>query len=1070
MREPEEGGRGLEVARALLRRRGLSAFLALAYFSAIVLANLLPSTLDTVLAIWPAGGIGLAAVLLAGRRRQVAMAGLLFLAGYLANLLIGKPPLASLGYMTANALESLLCALVMVRLSGTSFRLDSSRGVFALFFAALVVNAGTALLGASTASLTSNLPFLSFWFSWWVGDGLSILAVAPLVLSLFSRRPMSGPSRSGRSLEYLAFFVIWLPISWLTFNPILGLSGLSPHPYILIALLVWPAARLGPRSLAVALFALVLITVSGHVIRFGPSPLHGDTEADRLVYAQFFLLIASFMAWLLQANYTERRTAELEEREDHERLKSLEDNLPEGLTFQLVMDRGGGLRFAYLSRGIQLLTGHSPEEVLTDPGLLYSLIPQPDRARMENEIRISARDLEPLKTTVPLEVPGRGGRWIRISASPRSLTGGGVIWDGIQVDMTDLVEAQTARESREHQIAALLEQAADGIFISDAEGRFAEVNAAGCAMLGLPRDELLGAPIGGFIVEEPESPASTPSLPPKEAGGVWRKSLRRRDGSVLHAEINTTTLSDGRTIGVVRDIGDRKWQELIFATRARIAEASLTEHSESELLRLAIDTAEEVTGSAVGFFHLLSDDEKRVTAQQWSTRTIGPERCEARSDELHLPIERAGVWAESIRRRRPVIHNDYASLPDRRGLPEGHAPLVRELVVPVIRKSRIVAVIGVGNRSGDYDASDIERVTMLADLTWDVIERRRTEIELRESEERFSTIFRDSPIPSTLTRMNDGSIIDMNDAYLRLFGYTREELLGKTVLEIGMYLDASDRDLLTRTLGAEDHGRSVDIDTRLRKKSGEVIEANVISEVVHFGGEHYLIKLTQDITERRRAEREIARALAEKEVLLRELYHRSNNNMQVISAILEFQASALEDDRLSKALGETQERIGSIALVNRKLYEAQDLSHVNLRAYIRDLADMIVKSQESRAAAITLEEDLEEVWVLVDSAIPCGLILNELIVNVFKHAYPAGRSGPLSIRLAKDGEGLITLRVADRGVGLPAGMDIRQTHHVGIASIVNLCAAQLRGTLQFDTLSGLACEIRFKDNIYEARI
>jgi two-component sensor histidine kinase len=232
----------------------------------------------------------------------------------------------------------------------------------------------------------------------------------------------------------------------------------------------------------------------------------------------------------------------------------------------------------------------------------------------------------------------------------------------------------------------------------------------------------------------------------------------------------------------------------------------------------------------------------------------------------------------------------------------------------------------------------------------------------------------------------------------------------------------------------------------------------------------FLTGIVQEVTERKSYEDRLVKALAEKEALLRELYHRSNNNMQVISAILEFQSENIGDERLSRILNDTQDRIGSIALVNRKLYEAQDLSHINLGHYIQELAAIIRQSHEPSRPRISLETELEEVWILVDTAIPCGLILNELISNVYRHAYPEGSEGVLKISLRTDPDKTIIIRVEDKGVGIPEGFDIMHSRHIGIQSIVSLCASQLRGMIQFESAAGLSCEIRFKDNIYEARV
>jgi signal transduction histidine kinase len=170
--------------------------------------------------------------------------------------------------------------------------------------------------------------------------------------------------------------------------------------------------------------------------------------------------------------------------------------------------------------------------------------------------------------------------------------------------------------------------------------------------------------------------------------------------------------------------------EQILAARLRLLEYSFT-HSLGELLRETLDEAETLTGSCVGFCHFLNIDQQTLTLQAWSSQTVTC-FCKAEGSGKHYPISQAGVWADCVRKRHPVIHNDYQSLPDRKGMPKGHAIVVRELVVPVLRGDLIVAILGVGNKSTDYDQRDLDVVTLLADLAWDIAERKRAETMLHE--------------------------------------------------------------------------------------------------------------------------------------------------------------------------------------------------------------------------------------------------------------------------------------------------------------------------------------------------
>lgn len=165
--------------------------------------------------------------------------------------------------------------------------------------------------------------------------------------------------------------------------------------------------------------------------------------------------------------------------------------------------------------------------------------------------------------------------------------------------------------------------------------------------------------------------------------------------------------------------------EKINDARLRLLEYAAT-HSVDELLQETLDEVEALTGSCIGFYHFVDDDQLHLQLQNWSTRTKR-DFCHAEAKGQHYAIALAGVWVEGARQGRPVVHNDYAALPNRRGMPAGHAAVTRELVIPVIRGGKLRAILGVGNKPDDYDSGDVDIVACLADLAWEVVERRRAE-------------------------------------------------------------------------------------------------------------------------------------------------------------------------------------------------------------------------------------------------------------------------------------------------------------------------------------------------------
>ena len=226
----------------------------------------------------------------------------------------------------------------------------------------------------------------------------------------------------------------------------------------------------------------------------------------------------------------------------------------------------------------------------------------------------------------------------------------------------------------------------------------------------------------------------------------------------------------------------------------------------------------------------------------------------------------------------------------------------------------------------------------------------------------------------------------------------------------------------------------------------------------------------EDITERRRAEEQIRNSLAEKETLLRELHHRTKNNMGVIIALLDLQMADIDDERLQSAFDDTQNRIRSMALVHQKLYESRDLSRINLKDYIIDLVDLLMTSYEITPGRVAVTTEMEDLLVLIDTVIPCGLILNELISNALKYAFPGERGGEIKIRMRRLENGEILLGVSDNGVGLPPGFDIRRHGHMGMQTIFALAENQMYGKVSFETQQGVACQIQFRDDLYQPRV
>lgn len=211
--------------------------------------------------------------------------------------------------------------------------------------------------------------------------------------------------------------------------------------------------------------------------------------------------------------------------------------------------------------------------------------------------------------------------------------------------------------------------------------------------------------------------------------------------------------------------------------------------------------------------------------------------------------------------------------------------------------------------------------------------------------------------------------------------------------------------------------------------------------------------LQHEIQERRRAEKQILTALNEKQVLLKEIHHRVKNNMQIVCSIFRLQLGKIKDPRAAGILRDSQSRISAMALIHKTLYQPKDQSSIYFEEYIQELASSIFDSYEVDPERIALKTDLESVAMDIDTVTPCGLILNELITNSIKYAFPEGRKGEIAITFKRHDEEYL-LSVSDNGVGLPPGMDIRELNSLGLQLVTNLTEKQLWGRLEIASDAG----------------
>ena len=220
-------------------------------------------------------------------------------------------------------------------------------------------------------------------------------------------------------------------------------------------------------------------------------------------------------------------------------------------------------------------------------------------------------------------------------------------------------------------------------------------------------------------------------------------------------------------------------------------------------------------------------------------------------------------------------------------------------------------------------------------------------------------------------------------------------------------------------------------------------------------------QLLNEITQRKKAEEQIKTSLAEKEVLLKEIHHRVKNNMQVISSLLQLQADRIHDEYYHAIFQEGIDRIQAMSLIHSLLYQTENLSCIDFSDYIPKLCNYLFSLYRTESNTVRISTDITDVSLKLDIAIPCGLIVNELISNSLKHAFPNNRDGEITLSMKESGEHIVLLRVSDNGIGMPDSLDWRNTDTLGLMLVSGLVERQLLGTIELRSSAGTEFIISF---------
>jgi len=448
------------------------------------------------------------------------------------------------------------------------------------------------------------------------------------------------------------------------------------------------------------------------------------------------------------------------------------------------------------------------------------------------------------------------------------------------IDMSDVHRLQ-------EQLQSNFDNAPIGMAHMDLNGKFILVNKVLSELLGYSPEELLTMSV--LSVTHPDDKESCFAYKNSVLAGETQGKLEKRhinkDGGVSWGLFSLSLVTDrnGKPeyfIAAIEDIASAKRAERLFEVRLHLMEFAVN-HSLNELMVETLDVVEELTNSQIGYFHFLEPDQKTLSLQAWSTHTT-QKMCKAEARGMHYAVDEAGVWVDCVHKRETVIHNDYAVLKHKKGLPPGHAPIIREMGVPVFRDEAIVAILGVGNKPSPYTQIDVDIIMTLADVTWDIVERKQISSEI-ENLARFP-----NQNPNPILRVDkNGVVLYANDA--------ARTLLDDIGVEQGAKLSGEISELFLSTSTLADGGLS----------DFECVGRFFHLSIVEIADSGYVNIYGMDITQRR----EIEQNLKESEEQFRMHYESGLVGMVLVNLDM---TATLYNEKFCKIVGHSREELENI--------------------------------------------------------------------------------------------------------------------------------------------------------------
>ncbi|UNU26932.1 PAS domain S-box protein [Microcoleus vaginatus] len=414
------------------------------------------------------------------------------------------------------------------------------------------------------------------------------------------------------------------------------------------------------------------------------------------------------------------------------------------------------------------------------------------------------------------------------------------------------------------------------------------------------------------------------------------------------------------------------------------------------------------------------------------------------ADSLH-PEDRERVIANLTRQIESEDEIEYRIV-----RPDGQIRWIRDRAFPIKNQ-----------------AGQVYRIVGIAE---DISEGKQAEKTIRESEERFRQLAENIQDSVWLMSAEFTDLLYLSPAYEQIWGRSREELYADP-LKMMEWVHPEDKHLLEEAMGRVLQGESTNTEYRVFLPDGTIrwVCDRAFPIYDESGNIYRIAGIAEDISDRKFTEARIQAALREKEVLIKEIHHRVKNNMQVISSLLQLQAQYIEDEATLTLFEESQTRIHSMALIHEQLYQSEHLDRIDIPPYVENLVANLYQSFGCGNTAIQFNLNVDPIYLNIETAIPCGLIINELVSNSLKYAFTQSLIGEINIELNEINFQQFRLIIKDNGSGFPPGFDVENTETLGLR-LVRMLAYQLEGTIAIDSQHGTCYTLIFQELNYRQRI